>query len=151
MSGRDRLHRVVACEKRVGVDTQMIVYQFEEKPKFVELTRAFFEVCEEEMIEVVTSAVSVAEVFSNKKVLENESLVKAYTSVFEAMPGLRVLGLGIDLSKLAGGLRVKYGLRLPDAYQLAAAMKGRCGLFVTNDKHFVKVKELKVLLLKDYL
>lgn len=47
-------------------------------------------------------------------------------------------------------LRASYGIRVPDALQLAAAMEAGATLFVSNDRRLSKVQEIPVILLNDY-
>ena len=51
----------------------------------------------------------------------------------------------------AADLRARYGIRLPDACQVAVALAGGATHFLTNDKRLRCVTELKVLVLNDYL
>ncbi|HXD33672.1 MAG TPA: PIN domain-containing protein [Pyrinomonadaceae bacterium] len=49
----------------------------------------------------------------------------------------------------AAEIRAVYGLRLPDAIQVAFALDVGCQALVTNDRSMVRVKELSVLVLDD--
>jgi len=42
------------------------------------------------------------------------------------------------------------GFRPPDALQIGTAIVSGTGCFVTNDEKLKKVKEIEVILLKDY-
>ena len=42
------------------------------------------------------------------------------------------------------------GFRPPDALQIGTAIVSSAGCFVTNDEKLKKVKEIEVILLKDY-
>ena len=55
------------------------------------------------------------------------------------------------LARRAVVLRAEYGLRVPDALQIAAALEARATAFVTNDQRLTKVKELSVFQFDDYL
>ncbi len=59
----------------------------------------------------------------------------------------------IDMGQLrsAAQLRALHGLRTPDALQLAAALAGRCPVFVTNDRRMPQIPGLSILQLGDYL
>jgi predicted nucleic acid-binding protein len=54
------------------------------------------------------------------------------------------------LRKFAEELRAKYGVRTPDALQLAAVQAGATG-FITNDRRLEAVKELEIGVLDDFL
>ena len=49
----------------------------------------------------------------------------------------------------AAELRAKYGLRTPDAIQLASVIYKKGDVLITNDKGLKRVKEIKVLALED--
>ena len=48
-------------------------------------------------------------------------------------------------------LRAQYNITLPDALQIAVAIESKCDVFLTNDANLKRVKELKILVLKDLL
>ena len=56
-----------------------------------------------------------------------------------------------DCYVLAAHKAPEYGIRVPDALQIATALESRATAFVTNDRRLKKVKDLDVIVLKDYL
>jgi predicted nucleic acid-binding protein len=61
-----------------------------------------------------------------------------------------MLPVDAALARRAVALRAEYGIRVPDALQIAAALEAGATAFVTNDQRLVKVKELRVLQFDDY-
>jgi predicted nucleic acid-binding protein len=55
------------------------------------------------------------------------------------------------LRKFAEELRAKYGVRTPDALQLAAAVQAGATGFITNDRRLEAIKELEIGVLDDFL
>jgi predicted nucleic acid-binding protein len=55
------------------------------------------------------------------------------------------------ISERAALLRAKHGLRTPDAIQVATATIRKADYFLTNDPALKKIKDVKVLVLDDYL
>ena len=53
--------------------------------------------------------------------------------------------LDAELAEDAARLRSRYRLRLPDAIQVATAIRGRADVFVTHDRRLRRVKELNVV------
>jgi predicted nucleic acid-binding protein len=53
------------------------------------------------------------------------------------------------MAERAAELRASYGMRLPDALQIAAALGERCDAFLTNDRRLARVTEIRVLVLDD--
>ena len=50
---------------------------------------------------------------------------------------------------MAGSLRAKYGLPLPDMFQVAAALSQPANAIITNDHDIQRVREIDVFLLGD--
>ena len=64
---------------------------------------------------------------------------------FFALPDLIWVDLGKDVVELATAIRVKHGLRTPDALQAASCLQlGAKHLFLTGDSAFTKVFGLNV-------
>ncbi len=59
--------------------------------------------------------------------------------------------LTVPLLRTAAELRAESGIKTPDALQVAAALHGRCSLFVTNDRRLPQTPGLAVRQLSDYL
>ncbi len=54
-----------------------------------------------------------------------------------------------DIAEQAADLRTRYGLRTPDALQIATALTTGCVALLTNDTRLQRVTELRVLVLDD--
>ena len=55
------------------------------------------------------------------------------------------------IAEKAAVLRSRYGIKTPDAIQLAIAIENDATLFITNDKRLKNVSEIEVLVLQEYL
>ena len=151
MSGKKTsLTQVLAGVKRVAIDAAVFIYHFEGNQEYLPLTRVLFSKLERGEIKGVTSGVTVAEIFANKKVIMSEDVVAAYRYVLENWPGVTVTRPDIEEAMLAGAIRGPYNLRLPDAFQVAAGLLFGAEVLVTNDEGFRRIKDPKVVLLKDY-
>ena len=64
---------------------------------------------------------------------------------------VRTLPIDVALARRAVALRAQYGMRVPDAVQIAAALEGGSTLFVTNDRRLRKVREIDMLILNDFV
>ena len=54
-----------------------------------------------------------------------------------------------NVAENAARIRATYGLRLPDAIQIAFALDSGCQAIVCNDRSMRRVRELEVLVLDD--
>lgn len=79
----------------------------------------------------------------------NELAALAAFDSFFARPDLVWVELGKDVVELATAIRVKHGLRTPDALQAASCLQlGAKHIFLTGDAAFKKVAGLNVTVLK---
>lgn len=78
--------------------------------------------------------------------LDRVNTIYALTSTY---PHLSWLPTTLALADGAARLRAKYGLRTPDAIQIATAISASATGFVANDDGFKRVTEMEVLLLDD--
>ena len=78
----------------------------------------------------------------------NELATLAKFDAFFARPDLVWVELGKNVVELATAVRVRYGLRTPDALQAASCLQlGARHLFLTGDVAFKKVAELNTKML----
>lgn len=62
-----------------------------------------------------------------------------------------MITIDINIALLAAQLRVIYGLKLPDAFQIATAMRSGCDAFFTNDEQIRRVTDLQILVITDFV
>jgi len=75
-------------------------------------------------------------------------MLAAYDGFF-ARPDLAWVEISKDVVELAAAIRVRHGLRTPDALQAASCLQlGDGHLFLTGDKVFKRVAGLKVVVLQ---
>ena len=65
---------------------------------------------------------------------------------------IRMLEISEAMADGAGRLRGRYpALRTLDAVQISAALQAHAEAFLTNDARLRKIREIRILVLKDYL
>jgi len=74
-------------------------------------------------------------------------LVEQYREILTNELDMVLLDESVSLK--AAELRAKYGIRTPDAIQLASVMSKKGEVFITNDERLDVEKEIKVLTLND--
>lgn len=150
--GLIRFRKDLMLYKHIGVDTMCFIYHFADVPRFSPLTDELFTLTQTEKVSIVTSIVSVIETLVLPEQSEDPELAREYERLFRSLLGLTIIPIDWSVAKLTAKIRAKYpAVRLPDAIQLSAALLAGCKAFVTNDEQFKRVKEIPVILLKDYL
>jgi len=144
-----RLGEFLARHKRVGVDTMVFIYHLEDHPTYAKLTQPLFEAWEEGRSAGVTSVITLLELLVRPKQKGQEEVARNYLELLTTYPNLDIVGVDVEVAELAAGLRAKYGIRTPDALQLATALWAGAGGFITNDGRLKRVGELEVVLLDE--
>jgi predicted nucleic acid-binding protein len=135
--------------KRLALDTPCFIYHFEARPKFVDATTALFRLVEQGRLSAVASVLAAAEVRAGVRAPGARALESSYAAAFRSFPHLTMAPVTLATAERAGDLRARYGLRMPDALHLAAALDTGADAFVTNDRRLRSVREIEVLLLRD--
>ena len=142
----------LARRKRVGVDTMIFIYYLEDHPTYSLLVRPLFEALESGKIVGVTSVITLMEILVHPKRSGNVIAARDYQDLLLAYPNLIVAEIDKETVDLASDLQAKYGIRTPDALQLAAAVQGGASGFITKDTHLRQVEEgIEIILLDDLI
>ena len=138
--------------KHIGLDTMCFIYQFAQDSRFSPLTHMIFEFMENKKITATTSTISIIEAFVFPEQRGDQFLISEYEKIFLNLPGLTIVPVDWKIGRLTAKLRAQYPkVRIPDAIQLSAALFKGAQLFITNDEQLKQVKEIRVMLLKDYV
>ena len=134
---------------RVFVDTAPFIYLIEKHPEFVDSIKRYFTELYTEEAELLTSVITLSEfgVGPNKK--GKPELVQQFEEFIEKI-GIKMVNVNRDHAKLSSKLRSKYQfLKGMDSLQIAMAQLENCDHFLTNDIKLSKIREIKVVLVKD--
>jgi predicted nucleic acid-binding protein len=133
--------------KRIGLDTNVLIYYIEEHPVLMEKVELFINKIDDGKAIGITSYVTLLELLV-KPIQEGRfDLVDQYRTILSGK--LEMVPLDEIVSIKAAELRAKYGFRTPDAIQLASVISRKGDVFVTNDKGLKKITEIRVLVLED--
>ena len=146
-----RLEQALATHKIIGLDTSPFIYLWERHPRYFALSETLFRYLKNLDVQGVTSIITLIEVCVLPQRQGRQDLVRAYERALLHSQQVRTLSVDAVLARRAVALRAKYGIRVPDALQIAAALETGATAFVTNDQRLGKVKELDVLQLDDYV
>ena len=124
------------------VDSAPIIYTLESHPRFAARFAPLFQRHANGELVLAVTTVTIAEVLSGPLKSGEEALAKRYRAALEAW---QVVDLDADIAESAARLRGAYGLKLPDAIQLASALSINADALVTHDRDFARVVGIRVL------
>lgn len=133
----------------VAVDTSLFIYLMERHPEYGPAVRPLFEAADRGESRLVTSAVTLLEVLVVPLRAGDAALARRYHTLLTRGRGLTLVDLDRPLLHAAAQLRATHGVRTPDALQLAAGLRHRCGCFLTNDRRLARIPGLPVIQLRD--
>lgn len=134
------------------IDTAPIIYYIEAHPQFGPLAKEVFDSFLSGRITAYSSVLTLTEVLSKPIESGDAKLARKFSDFLEYGKNLKLMEITLTIAKRAGILRGNYSiLRALDAIQIAAALDAGADVFITNDKKLKRMKEIKVLVLSDYL
>lgn len=155
MNGRHnaaQFEKDLVSHKRIGLDSMCFIYLFSDNPRFSPLVETVFNLMGSKKIQGVTSAITVIETLVLPEATNNQLLIAEYENVFTHVPNVDIVPVDWHVCRIAAKLRATYrSIRTPDAVQMATALVKDCTVFLTNDKKLKQVREIKVVLLQDYV
>ena len=120
---------------------------YNEHPFFLKKVEPLIEKIADGKATGLTSYVTLLELLV-KPIREGRSdLVDQYKTILTGQLEMVTMDEGVSIK--AAELRAKYGIRTPDAIQLASVIHKKGEVFITNDRGLKDVKEIKVLILDD--
>ncbi len=130
---------------KVFLDTSPVVYYVEAVPAFAEVAKGIFALIGEGQMQGVVSPVTLAECVTLPIRLGQVELRQRFTDLLTGTDGISLVNIDAAIAQQAAELRIRYGLKLPDALQVATAIAAGCEVFLTNDVALKRVTELRVL------
>ncbi len=136
----------------IFLDTAPVIYYIEAHPEYGPLMKEVIACFQSGERTVYTSVITITEVLPHPVSLNKEELVKKFMEFLRKGRDINLVDISSNIAEQAGRLRGKYkSLRTMDAIQIAAAVDTDANAFLTNDIKLKQVKEIKVIVLKDYL
>ena len=132
---------------RLGIDTALIIYFIEAHPLYEAIVTPIFKLIADRRLTGITSTITLTEVLVQPFISANMRLQQEYRDILLYSPDFEVIPIDVNVAERAAELRARYGLRTPDALQIAAALSSDCEAFVTNDSKLQRVTELRILVL----
>lgn len=144
-----KLDNALAGVTRLGFDTSPVIYFVEAHPRYDALLTEVFQRVADGAFVGITSVITLSEVLVHPLRRGNTSLEQEYRDLLLRSDHFATHSIDPAIAARAAQLRASYGLRTPDALQLAAARAAGCEAFLTNDAALQRVTELRVLVLDD--
>jgi predicted nucleic acid-binding protein len=146
-----KLRRALEKHKVIGLDTAPFIYYIEDVSPYADLVHPVFTAMENHALRAVTSTVTLAEILTKPFAEKNFPLADELKFTLKSFSALSVITIDEKLAEAAALIRARHRIRLPDALQLAAAIQGEAGVFLTNDKRVRQVTDVEVLVLSEFL
>jgi predicted nucleic acid-binding protein len=135
----------------VALDTAIFIYLIEEHPRFLPLVEPVFAAVDRGRWPGITSGVTLMEVLVVPYRAGDLALARRYEALLAGSRGIRIADVDRALLRAGAQIRALTGMRVPDALQVAAALRARASAYLTNDRRLPRVSGLRVLQLRDYL
>src|SRR5262245_58313577 len=127
----------------------VFIYHFEDNKRYAPISEILFESWENGTHRGITSIITLLEVLVKPKRDDNHDAVRDYKDLLLTFPNLDVIAVGVECADVASDIRSRYGIRTPDAIQIATALLGGATALVTNDDQLKQVTELEIVLLDE--
>lgn len=135
--------------QHLGLDTAPFIYFLERNVTYVDLVREVVRRISTGVLTGHTSVITLTEVLVQPLRLGNTALAQRYQRFLSRSRNLSLEAITASVAEQAADLRARYGLRTPDALQIAASLGSGCAAFLTNDVQLKRVAEIRVLVLDE--
>lgn len=127
----------------VVVDSAPLIYVLERHPRLAARFIGLFEAQAEGRLRIAVSTIALAEVLAGPFRHGLEALASQYQH--SLLERFEVVPVSAGIAAAASRLRIRYGLKLPDAIHLATALDIGADTLVTHDRDFGKVEGIRIL------
>ena len=107
----------------MAIDTNPVIYAFEQNAEFGPIVRPVFEMIGEGTIRAYASVVTLVEVLTRPLRLKNESVANLYREFLLRTENVTTVALTTELAEQAADLRARYNLKIADAIVAATALQ----------------------------
>jgi predicted nucleic acid-binding protein len=135
--------------RTVYFDTNIFIFTVEGLTEVEKQTRSLLDALASNEIAVVTSELTIAEVWVKPIRDSNTALQQTFERLFHASPVFQVIPIQREILRAAAVLRATTKLKLPDAIHLATSDFIGCDSFLTGDLSFRSAKAANVKILSE--
>ena len=142
----------VTSYNRIGLDTAIFIYQFEQHPRYSPLTNLLFRAVKSGQVSAVTSVITLMEVTVLPFQQQKPGVAHDYELLLVNYPHLQLATITRAIARSAGQLRAEFRLSGPDALQAATVIQHGATALITNDLQLRRLSPLlDVLILDDFV
>ena len=150
MGPADAIVEALGSTRRIGIDTPVFIYHIQQASPRAMAATAILRAVADGRFEGVTSVITLLEVTIQPLRLGRPEVADAYRALIADIPNLAIVDVDASVARIGAELRAVYGLRTPDALQIAACLAHGAEAFITNDRRLRRVAEVDVRLLEDF-
>lgn len=144
-----KLPRALRGREHVVLDTMVFIYLFEDSPVYAGACEALIAAAAGGEFSGAVTPITAAELLVKPLRQGRHDIADRYRTALRSMANITMAGITPETGQLAGALRAKYGLPLPDMLQVASALDAPHPTLVTNDRRLSRVLEVDLFLLED--
>ena len=146
------IRQAIEGHRRIMFDTAPIVYFIEEHKEFGKIADEIFKVIKDDSeYRPFSSVITLIEVLTQPLRKSKMEVVEKYRQFLLNSSNFITYSIDPIIAEKSAELRAQYGIKTPDAIQLAVGIENDRTLFVTNDRGLKKIKEIEVIVLEEYL
>jgi predicted nucleic acid-binding protein len=142
---------ILQTNQKVALDTSPFIYYIENIEPYSVLLQDLFDSIALGNNPAVTSAITLIEVLTKPIKDKQTELAEKFRFYLINSENLELISITPEIAEQSAYLRAKYGLRTPDAIQVAVSIISGSYLLITNDSIFKRIKEIDILILDDLL
>jgi predicted nucleic acid-binding protein len=140
---------VLPREGPIAIDTSLFIYFIEDKAPWVDIVDSLFEKVVSSGRILATSELTVCETLVAPLRAGDLAMVARYEELLGRSENVTLVPMDRWNLRAAANIRARFGLKTPDAIQLAAALSLRCTAFVTNDRRLPQIPGLRTIQLRE--
>lgn len=128
--------------KGVVIDTNIWIYLLQDHPRFGKTADFIIAQAEAGEFQGVITPITIAELLTGPLREGRSDMADRIRSALRGLVNVRPVDMPYEAGEIAGALRARYGLPLPDMLQAAVSMREPRPAIITNDREMLKVKEV---------
>ena len=135
------IESVLSNHRFIGLDTSIFIYQFEEHPNYLSVTKEILKGVEAGRWSAATSVLTLMEINVHPWRLNQPKVARTYETLLINFPNLEIVDVNRDIVRKAAQIRAAFNLRPADSLHLATAIVSGATAWISNDKQHRRLSE----------